>query len=90
MTVRIRLLALVLTACSPLAALAQGGDATYCKALSEKYETYLNNMTSGRSPQQDSVDGRVALEQCKKGDTSAIPVLEQKLRNAKIDLPPRG
>ena len=58
--------------------------------MSEKYETYLNNMTSGRSPQQDSVDGRVALEHCKKGDTSAIPVLEQKLRNAKIDLPPRG
>ena len=90
MTVRIRLLAMALAACSPVAALAQSGDATYCKALSEKYETYLNNMTSGRSPQQDSVDGRVALEQCKKGDTSAIPVLEQKLRNAKIDLPPRG
>ena len=48
-------------------------------------------MTSGRSPQQDSVDGRVALEQCKAGNTvAAIPVLEQKLRNAKIDLPPRG
>ena len=25
---------------SPLAAQAQGGDASYCKALSEKYETY--------------------------------------------------
>jgi hypothetical protein len=90
MTIRIRLLAMAVAACSPLAALAQSGDGTYCKALSEKYETYLNNMTSGRSPQQDSVDGRVALEQCKKGDTSAIPVLEKKLRNAKIDLPPRG
>jgi hypothetical protein len=91
MTVRIRLFAMALAVCSPLAALAQGGDAAYCKALSEKYETYLANMTTGRSPQPDSVDGRVALEQCKAGNTAAaIPVLEQKLRNAKIDLPPRG
>lgn len=91
MTVRIRLLAMAVAACAPVAALAQSGDAAYCKALAEKYETYLNNMTSGRSPQQDSVDGRVALEQCKAGNTvAAIPVLEQKLRNAKIDLPPHG
>ena len=91
MTKRIACLAAALAALSALAAQAQTGDASYCRALAEKYETYLNNMTSGRSPQQDSVDGRVALEQCKKGDTvAAIPVLEQKLRNAKIDLPPRG
>ena len=31
------------------------------------------------------------MKQCKAGDSvSAIPVLEQRLRNAKIDLPPRG
>jgi hypothetical protein len=31
------------------------------------------------------------MEQCKAGDSvSAIPVLEQRLRNAKIALPPRG
>ena len=90
MTVRISFLAATLVACSPLAALAQS-DAAYCKALSEKYETYLANMTTGRSPQPDSVDGRVAMEQCKAGNTVAsIPVLEQKLRNARIDLPPRG
>jgi hypothetical protein len=90
MTGRIGFLAMAVAACAPLAAQA-GNDDAYCKALSEKYETYLNNMTSGRSPQQDSVNGRVALEQCKKGESAAaIPVLEQKLRNAKIDLPPRG
>ena len=44
-------------------------------------------MSTGRSPQPDSVDGRVAMEQCKTGNTAAaIPVLEQKLRNSKIDL----
>jgi hypothetical protein len=31
------------------------------------------------------------MDQCKTGNTAAgIPVLEQKLRNAKVDLPPRG
>ena len=58
---------------------------------SEKYEAYLPNTTIGRSPHPDSVDGRVAVEQCKTGNAvAAIPVLEQKLRNAKIALPPRG
>ena len=90
MTVRISFLAVTLVACSPLAALAQS-DAAYCKALSEKYEAYLANMSTGRSPQPDSVDGRVALEQCRAGNSAAaIPILEQKLRNAKIDLPSRG
>jgi hypothetical protein len=91
MTIRISFFAMALAACAPLAALAQAGDAAYCKALAEKYETYLANMQSGRSPQPDAVDGRVAIEQCKTGNTvAAIPVLEQKLRNAKIDLPPHG
>ena len=43
MTGRIGLLAMTLAACSPLAARAESGDAAYCKALSEKYETYLRN-----------------------------------------------
>jgi hypothetical protein len=91
MPIRIRLLAMALAACSPLAALAQSGDTGCCKALMEQYETYLANMTTGRSPQPDSVDDRVDIEQCKTGNTvAAIPVLEQKLRNARIDLPPRG
>jgi len=90
MAIRMVCLAAALAVLS-VAAQAQGNDASYCRALAEKYETYVNNMTSGRSPQQDSVDGRVALEQCKKGDSAAaIPVLEKKLRNAKIDLPPHG
>jgi hypothetical protein len=76
---------------APAMVCAQAGDAAYCKALSEKYETYLANMSTGRSPQPDSVGGRVAMEQCKAGNTvAAIPILEQKLRSARIDLPPRG
>ena len=75
----------------PLAAFAQGNEAAYCKALSDKYQTYVSNMQSGRSPMPESPDIRIAIDQCNKGNTAAgIPVLEQKLRNAKVDLPPRG
>ena len=36
-------------------------------------------------------DGMVAMERCKTGQAAeAIPILEQKLRNARVDLPPRG
>jgi hypothetical protein len=75
----------------PLAAFAQGNEAAYCKALGDKYQTYVSNMQSGRSPMPESPDVRIAIDQCSKGNTAAgIPVLEQKLRNAKVDLPPRG
>jgi hypothetical protein len=75
----------------PLPAFAQGNEAAYCKALGDKNQTYVSNMQSGRSPMPESPDVRIAIDQCSKGNTAAgIPVLEQKLRNAKVDLPPRG
>ena len=74
-----------------LSSAARADDAGYCKALGEKYMTYVSNMQSGRSPMPESPDVRVAIDQCNKGNTAAgIPVLEQKLRNARIDLPPKG
>ena len=77
----------------PALASAQGkmSDADYCKALGAKYQTYVSNMQSGRSPMPEPADIQVAQEQCKAGNTAAgIPVLEQRLKNAKVDLPPRG
>jgi hypothetical protein len=75
----------------PFGVLAQTSDANYCRALSQKYEAYISSRTSGRTPGQGTVDGSVAIEQCKAGNTaSAIPVLEHKLRDARIDLPPRS
>ena len=89
MTMRMICLAAALAVVS--AAQAQGDDASYCKALGDKYMTYVSNMQAGRSPMPESPDVRIAIDQCNKGNTAAgIPVLEQKLRNAKIDLPPRG
>jgi hypothetical protein len=80
-----------LAALLPFGAVAQTSDADYCKALMQKYETYVFNLSVGRSAGSGTIDAGVAIQQCKDGNTaSGIPVLEKKLRNARIDLPPRG
>jgi hypothetical protein len=73
----------------PLTASAQTSDAAYCKALTARYEAFVDYM-NGHSNQPGGVDGSVAVEQCKEGNTAAgIPVLERKLQDAKIGLPKR-
>jgi hypothetical protein len=75
----------------PAAAFAQMSDADYCKALTQQYQKYVANIATGKSPQPAPVDVQSAIAQCQAGNTAAgIPVLEQKLRDAKIDLPKRG
>jgi len=74
----------------PLTASAQISDATYCRRLIARYEAFVDNM-NGHSMQPGSLDGQVAVEQCKEGNTAAgIPVLERKLQDAKIALPKRS
>lgn len=68
---------------------AQSADAGYCKALAAKYDQYLD-MDSKRGQQPQSLDARAAVQKCKAGDPSDIPVIEKALQNAKIDLPPHG
>ena len=71
----------------PLAASAQVSDATYCRRLTSRYVAFVENM-SGHSRQPGGLDGQVAIEKCKAGNTAeGIPVLEQKLQDAKITLP---
>jgi phosphohistidine phosphatase SixA len=80
-----------LAALLPFGASAQTNDADYCKALTQKYETYVSNMSVGHSPGSGTIDASVAISQCRDGNTaSGIPVLEKRLRDARIDLPPRG
>ena len=76
----------------PAVSSAQGrmSDAEYCKVLAEKYQTYVSNIQSGQSPMPDPAQIQAAVENCRSGNTAAgIPVLERRLRNARIDLPPR-
>ncbi|MBV8190558.1 MAG: hypothetical protein JOY64_32055 [Alphaproteobacteria bacterium] len=75
----------------PAAAFAQMSDADYCRALTQRYQTLVESVERGHNPQPPPVDAQAAIEQCKAGNTAAgIPVLEQKLRNAKVDLPKRS
>jgi hypothetical protein len=84
----IRLSALLLAASLPVSAAAQS-DRAYCDSLIRDYNRYVIKL--GSHPNTGSLDGNVAVEQCRAGNTAAgIPVLEQKLRNAGVSLPARG
>lgn len=86
--ITIRSLAVLLAASLPVSAVAQT-DAVYCDSLIREYYRYVIKL--GSHPNTGSLDGNVAVEQCRAGNTAAgIPVLEQKLRNARVGLPIRG
>jgi uncharacterized protein YidB (DUF937 family) len=89
MTQSLRWLPLLVASALPLAAAAQSDDAAYCKALIQSYQRYVIK-TGSHSPNTGGLDGQVAMEHCRAGDTSGIPVLEQKLRDAGVQLPARG
>jgi len=70
---------------------AQSNDAEYCNALIGKYQHYLSSNGSGKHGGIDQdATARVAIDKCKAGDYSGIPVLERELQNAKLELPSRG
>jgi hypothetical protein len=72
-------------------ALAQSSDAAYCQALAGKYQHYLGGTGSGKTVDEDnSAAAQIAIDRCKAGDYSGIPVLERELRNWKLELPSRG
>jgi len=74
----------------PIAASAAPDDAAYCKALAATYENLVMKRGAARGGIQTGVETSVALDQCKNGNPAGIPVLEQKLRDLRIDLPSRN
>jgi len=87
----IRALAVLLAASLPVVAGAQPDDAAYCDALIRQYYRYVVKVDGSHSPNTGSLDGEVAVAQCRAGNTGAgIPVLERKLRDAGVALPTRG
>jgi hypothetical protein len=74
---------------------ARPADAAYCQSLVNLYTTYagtvggsLGGNTRGGPPAD--LDAKVAIAQCQEGNPEpAIPVLEQKLRDNRIVVPPR-
>ncbi len=76
-----------------LATADPAGDRRYCAALIDKYVRYVGTSEySGLAGKQfNDGDGRLAIAKCDAGDTAkGIPILERRLRDAKIDLPPRS
>jgi hypothetical protein len=67
-------------------------DAKYCAELTRLYRTYVNNPEDPRPAlQSPNAASEYAISRCKAGDTaSGIAPLEEALKNAKIELPPRS
>lgn len=74
----------------PIAASAAPDDAAYCKALAATYENLVMKRGAARGGIESGLETSVALDRCKNGNPAGIPVLEQKLRDLKIELPPRN
>jgi hypothetical protein len=73
------------------AAFAQSNDVAYCQALAAKYDRYIGTFGNGRHSATDqNASAQFAASQCRKGDISGIPVLEQVLTDNRFELPPRG
>ena len=91
MTIKSLCLVTGLAVAAAIPASAQSNDATYCNALIGTYQHYLASNGSGKHVGIDqNATARVAIDKCNAGDFSGIPVLEQELRNAKLELPSRG
>jgi hypothetical protein len=89
MTKTIKILTICAGAALPVCAGAQQGDAAYCSTLAQTYEHYVGNASAHRSQQRNAtVD--VAITQCRTNSAAAIPVIEKALKDARVDLPPRG
>ena len=81
-----RILLVLAALASAPPALAQNDDKAYCTQLSELYRRYVQNATGRRV----DVEALQSHDQCSRGrPAAAIPVLEKRLRDAKIT-PPGG
>jgi hypothetical protein len=90
MTSSAKLLLMALALMLPTTTFAQSADTQYCAALSAKYDRYVNSPDRGRNSVPDSPAIGGAKAKCASDPAAAIPVLERALKDAKLDLPPRG
>jgi hypothetical protein len=86
-------IAALLVACAvlagPAAAQSNSNDAAYCAQLAGMVQRYVGSTGSGTSvmPNPTII---WAMEQCRWGDPApAIPILEKKLLDYRLDLPKR-
>jgi hypothetical protein len=80
----------LLLAALPAASFAQSPDTSYCNALGATYDKYVNNPSGGRGNYPANVTISDARLKCATNPAAGIPVLERALKDARVDLPPRG
>jgi hypothetical protein len=74
---------------------ARQADAAYCQSLVNLYTTYAGTVGGSlggdaRGSEPADLDAKVAIAQCQEGNPGpGIPVLEQKLRDNRVAVPPR-
>jgi len=90
MTRTITLFMICAGAVLPAAVQAQQADGAYCSALAAKYQRYVGDNLVQHGSQQRDATVDVAITQCSTNSAAAIPVIEKGLRDARVDLPPRG
>lgn len=72
----------------PAPASAQTDDAAYCAKLADLVLRYLGKQILGEN--RPDTETLIAIDRCQHGDTATgISILERKLRNGQINLPPR-
>ena len=84
------------TAGGPPPGMTAAQGQAYCSKLTATYGEYVAGLSNamggpGVGGAQADIDARVAIGQCQDGNTAAgIPVLQQKLRDAKVPVPTPG
>jgi hypothetical protein len=79
-----------LTLALSFATSAQSGDTKYCNDLGAAYQRYTEGGQAGRGYRPLSADISAAMTKCQSDPSSAIPVLEKALHDAKVELPKRS
>ena len=75
----------------PAAASAQSlADGAYCAALGAKYQRYVGDNQVQHRSQQRNATVDAAIAQCSSNSANSIPIIEKALRDAQVELPPRG
>ena len=90
MTRTITLFIMCAGALLPVSAVAQQADGAYCAALGAQYQRYVGDNAVQHRSQQRNATVDVAITQCSTNSATSIPVIEKALRDARVDLPPRG
>lgn len=82
------------TTSGPPTGMTPSQGAAYCATLTQAYAEYVGTIGEGlggtfQGGEGADIDARVAIAQCQEGNTApAIPVLQQKLRDARVPVPP--